>query len=298
MTEEISTRDNIQESTEQANKPDSSRTWSQDSVLESALRVDPSLNVDRGKTITFSFDPTSPYASADEGYTYQWRIHGRPDIQVGTDNIHSIDTRELEVKNDYRILCEVRKGGDINTVLAFINVKEALTSHCALNELCSYVQRIDSLSFIEWATAIFGNDIPNNAYEKLYIELKNHTVESVEIEVCSGSYTAYDSELHKIIVDTTYIYPALEGKPSAVWMLYHIMHEEFGRHIDYLLRNKYSNVGGTADSTEGNSFALQLGKISFSEQKEFVFANFKGSGGEWNLMVGSEHETINSLVHG
>lgn len=169
---------------------------------------------------------------------------------------------------------------------------EHLISTCAIDEFTTFAKNQSLSDFKTWSRDIFGGDIPDSAYEMLYSDLKQEKILPLTIEVKKGTFAAYDNIRHKVIVGSQQLDAALTGKPDPVWTLFHLLLEENGHHFDYLLRNKYSSVGGDAYQDEGASFAFYLADNIFKHQKELTFAKYKGR----NLKVGATHKLINTLA--
>ena len=125
------------------------------------------------------------------------------------------------------------------------------------------------------ALSQFGDEIPASAIEKLCTDL------------AKGSFKPPKYEFRKDLNDDTYGYYKNgiitlsvkliksaydDGKKR--WFLLLVMLEEFGHHLDYVLRNVYSNIGGDAKGDEGTRFAADF--LWFNEllDKNFMYATF------------------------
>lgn len=105
--------------------PKATDVWSSpaDADLKAALRVSPSLTVNKNETITLFFASDSSYNKT--GTNYKWTIYGYTEIPAGKDKSYTIDTAKLKVKDKHRIFCEVTQNGKMQRVIAYFNVKAA-----------------------------------------------------------------------------------------------------------------------------------------------------------------------------
>ena len=105
--------------------PKATDVWSSpaDADLKAALRVSPSLTVNKNETITLFFASDSSYNKT--GTNYKWTIYGYTEIPAGKNKSYTIDTAKLKVKDKHRIFCEVTQNGKMQRVIAYFNVKAA-----------------------------------------------------------------------------------------------------------------------------------------------------------------------------
>ncbi len=163
--------------------------------------------------------------------------------------------------------------------------EEILTSKHAWEQYNGLAQKLNAYDFISWSGNIFGYDIPIEAFEKLHDDLKAESVKALEIKVVSGSYAAYDNQEQKILVGKNLIKPVMEDDENAKFKLYHILIEEYGHHIDNLLRNEYSSIGGDAKKDEGAMFAFLMADMAFDRKSDLPFADYEGEYGSGSIAL-------------
>uniref|UniRef100_UPI003D12C45A hypothetical protein n=2 Tax=Sulfurimonas sp. TaxID=2022749 RepID=UPI003D12C45A len=135
-----------------------------------------------------------------------------------------------------------------------------------------------SKPFILGMRAIFGSDIPHTAAKALMIDLQNGLPKELYPEyrvekMSSDTYGSYSSGV--ISLNKEEVIKASDNDPKASWFVFRTMIEEMGHHIDYLLRNHYSDIGGDAPMDEGAIFALDYIVYNQLLDKSFEYATFK-----------------------
>ncbi|KKD57910.1 hypothetical protein RN22_23895, partial [Grimontia sp. AD028] len=169
-----------------------------------------------------------------------------------------------------------------------LNEKEehALESKFALTQLNGLPKVFDEHRFSMWLSGVFGHDIPPQAYLDFYKAVQSGSITNPPIEVVVGSVAYYNNKTQTIIIGKNFIRNAKEetGKDHKARLLTVLVHE-FGHHIDYLLRNVYSTVGGDASLDEGAAFAVLLSNINMRKKTETVVANYKGIWGDELLSI-------------
>ncbi len=280
--------------------------WSNDETLKQSILIKPSQAVEKGNDISLSLKDGSKFKQA--GCKYSWLVYEHTELGRSYKDHYVIKTDSLNTGDKYRVGVSITlpDGARKNASLYFSVTTqedtpeddsiEKLTSTCALDELVNYAKSTSRNEFTVWARGIFGNDISSTAYSTLYNNLIANSVKPIDIVTGDKVNTAYDKKLHKINITSVHLLLALDGHFLAVWMLFHIIFEEYGHHIDYLLRNEYSTVGGDALKDEGANFAFLLADIVFEKQTTFLFAHYNGSKGEKNLWVGEIHKSVNDAI--
>lgn len=147
-----------------------------------------------------------------------------------------------------------------------------LESKFALKQLFSFAKKDSKAMFCMWMSSIFGEDVPLEAYEKLYQDASDEKESinpkiTVALKIKNGNngdatyYTGKNKKIkNHIIVSERFINNALKDNVSQKALLLALV-EEFGHHLDYLLRHEYSGKGGDAEKDEGAKFSARMNRI-------------------------------------
>ncbi len=159
----------------------------------------------------------------------------------------------------------------------FAQQTHKLSSSYALEHLQGLTNVFSKHRFCIWLASVFGYGIPPKAYVDLYDGLEKQTVTNPLIEVIAGNVAYYDNKQQTIFIGVKLIKSALEAKGNRkkAELLAIIVHE-FGHHIDNLLRNVYSQVGGDAELDEGAAFAVILGNLDIRNSATTEVATYNG----------------------
>ena len=182
-----------------------------------------------------------------------------PNINIDLpDTLDDIDKFELENDDSYLTMPDI-------------------TSDYALNELIDLSAELTEEQFIIFTSAIFGADIPLSAYKDLYNKVQNKEITPPEIVIMpntiKGAFAGYNREDRSIYLHISLVKNAINNKPGSHQKLVIILVEEFGHHIDQLLRETLSSVGGDAENDEGAIFAYKLAFTGICNGKEQVYAH-------------------------
>ena len=154
-----------------------------------------------------------------------------------------------------------------------------LESTFAMDQLFSFAEKDSMAMFCFWMTEIFGGDIPLNSYEKLYKEAsdKKETINpkitvAKEVPGFGAAYYTGSNEKYKnhIIISQGFIELAIQNNEYQKLLMIALV-EEFGHHLDYLLRYEYSSVQGDAKGDEGAKFSSKMNK----KYKSYLIDPFK-----------------------
>ncbi|MFK7102305.1 HET-C-related protein [Flavobacterium oreochromis] len=155
-----------------------------------------------------------------------------------------------------------------------------LESRFALEQLFSFAKKDSKAMFCFWMAEIFGADIPLKAYEKLYQNASDKKEDiNPKITVAldlpgfgAAYYSGNEQPKYKnhIIISQGFIEGALENKGYHKLLMIALV-EEFGHHLDYLLRNEYSSTKGDAKNDEG---AVYTSKMN-TKYKKYAIDPFK-----------------------
>jgi hypothetical protein len=119
---------------------------------------------------------------------------------------------------------------------------------------------------------IFGLDISIKAIESLRQDLLNDAIAKPTFKVATmggGEYGFYENNtitLSKELVENSI------DKPAQKWILFLVMVEEFGHHLDFILRNEYSDIGGDAKGDEGKYYTASFVEYNQLLHSDIVFA--------------------------
>lgn len=142
---------------------------------------------------------------------------------------------------------------------------------------------------------IFGKDVSQDAVDKLYDACLDKSLSNPEIQVCEnriyGLMAAYNTKTNKIYVSRQAVEEAIADNERRHKLLVALV-EEFGHHVDWLLRCQYDkNVNTDAEGDEGARFAYRgmcrVLHVDFHELQSVPFARARTpegtSGLEWDI---------------
>ena len=142
---------------------------------------------------------------------------------------------------------------------------------------------------------IFGKDVSQDAVDKLFDACMDRSLSNPEIQVCEnriyGLQAAYNQKNNKIYVSRQTVKEAIENNEARHKLMVALV-EEFGHHIDWLLRCIYDkNVNKDAEGDEGARFAYQgmyrVLYMDFHKLQSVPFANAQTPKGafalEWDI---------------
>jgi hypothetical protein len=154
-----------------------------------------------------------------------------------------------------------------------------LESKFALEQLFDFAKKDSKAMFCFWMADIFGADIPLSAYEQLYKDASDKKASiNPKITVAlflPGIGASYDSNKeskfkNNIIISRGFIDKAISNNKEQQLLLIALV-EEFGHHLDYLLRYEYSSVGGDAKNDEGAKYTSRMNR----KYKRYLIDPFK-----------------------
>ena len=161
-----------------------------------------------------------------------------------------------------------------------------LVSTFAMEQLFAAAEKDSMAMFCLWMADIFGSDISVTEYRKLYKDTsdKKDTINpKITVAVSlPGKGAAYISDpespfKNHIIVSQGFIESAMANKKDSNLLLIALV-EEFGHHLDYLLRFEYGKEGGDAPGDEGAKYTARLNRkyrkfyIDLAKEKNVHYA--------------------------
>ena len=158
---------------------------------------------------------------------------------------------------------------------------DRLESDVARGALVGVAARGSSATFAAKLTPVFGADVPVGAYQTLHRALLGGTLVAPGLEVVDGGLdgheAGYDNARRIIQVERELVLEAERDKGRAATLLVALV-EEFGHHVDNLLRTEYSRQGGDGPRDEGAEFAHALFVQWRVPMPSLVFARFVRAG--------------------
>jgi len=177
-----------------------------------------------------------------------------------------------------------------------------ISSRFALDQATKLANQLSEANFMAIMVKIFGTDVPFDAYSQFYKDLSDEKIVNVDIEVLKesiyGYHIAYNTRRNVICMKEAVLKEAIENIEKRPELLAALT-EEFGHHIDYLLRNKYSNVGGDARYDEGAVFAFRVFDIDLLEHSSVPIGEVTSPGfnGTLEIDMGAEHADFKQFVN-
>ena len=194
-------------------------------------------------------------------------------------------------------LTQGNQAGNLGTGrLHSLRVVRTLKSTYALDCITVFAKTQYWKTFRDWIWHIFGQDIPLSSIKQLHEDLGNRQFQDARSymqENFNNPPIYIDGNLERFQKNTTgpfggfqilgaysnesiyvnvELVEAARVDQSQTIVLLAVLVEEFGHHLDYTLRNIYSNIGGDAPLDEGAVFALQLHPIDNIGIKSYEFA--------------------------
>jgi hypothetical protein len=166
---------------------------------------------------------------------------------------------------------------------------EHLHSTFAMEELRSFIQAMRHDALMSWFRRSFGEKLPQSAFLQLRSAVLARLVPQPRIvlvhEGVQGHRAAYDRKESTILIERGLVRRARHHNDDA-WLLLVCLTEEFGHHLDNLLRTHYSKMGGDAPLDEGARVAYTLVNFCGRQQRPCTrFAKYVTAEGEVSLEV-------------
>jgi len=164
-----------------------------------------------------------------------------------------------------------------------------LVSNYPLQLFVGAAERVDEGEFAAWASSVFGNDVPLAAYQRLHKDALSGALTMPKIVLATrgdlnGELGDYNNDTRQIRVLKGLPLRAEDDQSEAAELFLVLLHE-FGHHLDNLLRNKYSHVGGDAPGEEGALFAMAISGLDVAASDSLVFANYLRDGERVPLLL-------------
>ncbi|WP_434385511.1 HET-C-related protein [Melittangium boletus] len=176
-----------------------------------------------------------------------------------------------------------------NTVTWVAVEGEALHSTLAPDELRSLAESMPPEEWATWLRLLFGEDIPRTASLRLRTDVLQGALPPARLvlvrDLLDGHPAAYHAQSRSILVAHALVLQARRDNEEA-WKLLACLVEEFGHHVDHLLRTHYSAVKGDAPLDEGARLAYALIDFGYAQgQQRRAFARHTAAEGPVDLEV-------------
>lgn len=159
-----------------------------------------------------------------------------------------------------------------------ITKEVTLKSDFALQELYKIAKKDSEATFMHVFMEVFGLDIDPTAYVELYKNASEQTIVNPEIvvvknNICGKGEAAYNNSNQKIYVSERIVRSAVLRNSRRGELMVALV-EEFGHHLDYLLRHTYSKAKNEdSKDDDGARFAYRMMLINPFEQTDQYFAD-------------------------
>lgn len=180
--------------------------------------------------------------------------------------------------------------------LVYEDTELRLTSSLAHDQLMKTAQELSEMAFVLLMLQIFGEDIEIEAIGKLYKDLCDGKLNPPEIIVTKDpikNYKAnYTNKRKKILVSQGFLEDAIENNEAKSQLMVSLL-EEYGHHIDNLLRTDYAQ-NGKADKDridEGAKFAYYYLTVDFANTPQLEFAETETPQYSGKLILDLEKES-------
>ena len=148
-----------------------------------------------------------------------------------------------------------------------------------------YAMTMTEENYIKWMQYIFENEkneIPLDAFRQLLDILQtdasllvptSYVISQKLFQGGKNPQAGYMKDKRIVLVGRELVDKAIEDNENA-FLLYSVLLEELGHHIDNLLRNEFSSVGGQSNWDEGAMFAFSMLKCKLDGVHDLRFAKY------------------------
>lgn len=162
-------------------------------------------------------------------------IANKVNIEAKNDDLSFISHKTIHINGEEGI--KYNKYAPSDLVIEKSEYK--LKSTYAHDQLCILADEMGEKMFMYWALYLFGHDIKPEAYSKLYRALSDRSFQAPEIIVVKGAVgghkAAYSNKRKQILVSENVLKEAVASNDGKT-VLFAALVEEYGHHIDNLLR--------------------------------------------------------------
>jgi hypothetical protein len=160
-------------------------------------------------------------------------------------------------------------------------IPESLESDVALKRLTTLAASWPESTFLSKLPTVFGRDVPVEAYRMLRKSLLDKKFSQPAVEIVTaglvGHVAGYDNTRRTILVDRQLVSTAEKNKEQAATLLIALI-EEFGHHVDNVLRTDYSRRSDDGPRDEGAELAFALCKQWLTTPLPTTFATYSSLG--------------------
>jgi hypothetical protein len=223
-------------------------------------------------------------------------------IEAKNDNLSLISNKAIRITGDKGI--KYGKYAPSDLVVEKSGPEYKLKSTYAHDQLCILADELGEKMFMYWALYLFGPDIEVEAYSKLYRALSDRSIEAPEIIVVKGTVNAnkagYSNKRKKILVSQSFLEDAVKIDEEKT-ALFAALVEEYGHHIDNLLRTDLSPepIPDADIIDEGAKFAYNFFTFNVFKENNITFAEASTPGFSGKLVAdfSKEHELLKEYVN-
>jgi len=227
-------------------------------------------------------------------------IANKVNIEAKNDDLSFISHKTIHINGEEGIKYNKYTPSD----LVIEKSEYKLKSTYAHDQLCILADEMGEKMFMYWALYLFGHDIKPEAYSKLYRALSDRNFEAPEIIVVKGAVgghkAGYSNKRKQIFVSEAVLNEAVESKDGKT-VLFAALVEEYGHHIDNLLRTDFSPEPIPDDDIidEGAKFAYNFFTFNIFEESNITYAEAETPEFKGKLIVdfAKEHEQLKAFVN-
>lgn len=227
-------------------------------------------------------------------------IANKVNIEAKNDDLSFISHKTIHINGEEGI--KYNKYAPSDLVIEKSEYK--LKSTYAHDQLCILADEMGEKMFMYWALYLFGHDIKPEAYSKLYRALSDRSFQAPEIIVVKGAVgghkAAYSNKRKQILVSENVLKEAVASNDGKT-VLFAALVEEYGHHIDNLLRTDFSPEPIADDDIidEGARFAYNFFTFNIFEESSITYAEAETPEFNGKLVVdfAKEHEQLKAFVN-
>ncbi|ASK29656.1 hypothetical protein CEY12_05855 [Chryseobacterium sp. T16E-39] len=215
------------------------------------------------------------------------KIVGGDYKRYSKDNIENIGSKVIQIGKEGGVVY----GDPEKFIPPPIDIQKSeykLESTYAHEQLMSLAKELGEITFMLFMTQIFGYEIDAEALSRLYRDLSDNKIKAPEIIVSKGLVgrrggpAGYSNKRKVIIVNEKFVEDATKDNDKRAELMAALV-EEYGHHIDNLLRTELTSNGipDTDVIDEGAKFAYYLFRFDIFKESQLKFAKaelptFKG----------------------
>lgn len=226
-------------------------------------------------------------------------IANKVNIEAKNDDLSFISHKTIHINGEEGVKYNKYTPSDLVVEKSEYKLKSAY----AHDQLCILADEMGEKMFMYWALYLFGHDIKPEAYSKLYRALSDRSIQAPEIIVVKGAVgghkAGYSNKRKQILVSEAVLNEAVASNDGKT-VLFAALVEEYGHHIDNLLRTDFSPEPIPDDDIidEGAKFAYNFFTFNIFEESSITYAEAETPEFSGKLVVdfAKEHEQLKAYV--